>query len=123
VSVVSTRDVVILAAARVPVQFVTGVPLGLPALSVSIRYENVADGLPVFATHNLRVVAETPVPNTGNDNRVLAVMLPRFAKVELNVIESRARVRVVLSEPLAAPATKEPPVKVIGYVAVVADCV
>jgi hypothetical protein len=84
VSVVSTKEVVIVPAAIVPVPFVTGVPLGLPALSVSIRNEKVADGDNVFFTERLNVVPATPLQNTGNEIRVLPETSPRFCTLVAN---------------------------------------
>lgn len=69
----------ILAAATVPVALaLTRVPLGLPALSVSIRTQRATLGLPVLARLRARVVPATPIPNTGNETRVLAVTSPIF---------------------------------------------
>ena len=54
------------------------VPLGLPALSVSIRTQRATDGLPTLARLSLRVVPAAPLPNTGKETRVLAVTSPIF---------------------------------------------
>lgn len=76
---VSASEVVSEAAATVPVAFAsTRVPLGLPALSVSIRTHNETDGLPVLARLSLRVVPAVPLPNTGKETRVFAVTSPMF---------------------------------------------
>jgi len=70
---------VILAAATVPVAFAsTRVPLGLPALSVSIRTQRATEGLPVLARLSLRVVPATPLPKTGKETRLFAVTSPIF---------------------------------------------
>ncbi len=78
VRVVSTKEVVTLAAVIVPEPFVTIVPLGLPALSVSILNEKVADGDTVFLREMLKVVPATQVPNIGNDIRVFPDTSPTF---------------------------------------------
>lgn len=75
VTVVSARDVESDAAATVPVAFAfTRVPLGLPELSVSIRTQRAAAGAPVFERLSFRVDALVPLPNTGNETRVLAAI-------------------------------------------------
>ena len=77
VTVVSTREPVSPAAATVLVAFaLTRVPLGLPALSVSIRTHRSTDGLPTLARLSLRVVPATPLPKTGKETRVLFVTSP-----------------------------------------------
>jgi hypothetical protein len=68
-----------LAAATVPVAFaLTRVPLGLPALSVSIRTPRLTDGLPVLARLSFIVLAALPLPKTGKETRVFAVTSPTF---------------------------------------------
>ena len=68
-----------LAAAIVPVAFaLTRVPLGLPALSVSIRTFRFTDGLPVLARLRATVVPATPLPKTGKETRVFANTSPMF---------------------------------------------
>ena len=67
------------AALTLPLAFTsTRVPLGLPALSVSILIITGTDGLPVLARLSLSVVPATPLPNTGKETRVLAVTSPIF---------------------------------------------
>lgn len=69
----------ILHAARVPEAFAcASVPLGLPALSVSIRNENVALGDDVFLSAILNVVPATPEPNTGKESLVVADVSAMF---------------------------------------------
>ena len=76
------------AALTLPLAFTsTRVPLGLPALSVSILIINGTDGLSTLARLSLRVVPTTPLPNTGNDIRVFAVTSPIFcAEVACTVV-------------------------------------
>lgn len=70
--VVSAREVVILQGVTVPVAFAcASVPLGLPALSVSIRIPKSTLGDDTFASDNLRVEALTPFPKIAMLMRVL----------------------------------------------------
>jgi hypothetical protein len=78
VKVVSTKEVVILAAVALDVPLVTIVPLGLPALSVSIRTEKVAEGESIFLIGSFNVVPATPVPKMGKDIRVFPETSPIF---------------------------------------------
>jgi len=74
VIVVSAREVVRLQGAIVPVAFAcTKVPLGAPALSVSIRKFRFTEGLKIFARDNLRELLETPLQKAGIDTLVFAV--------------------------------------------------
>jgi hypothetical protein len=67
------------AAVTVPVAFaLTRVPLGLPALSVSIRTLRLTDGLPVLARLSFIVLAALPLPKTGKETLVFAVKSPIF---------------------------------------------
>jgi hypothetical protein len=90
VRVVSTTEFVILPAVKVPVPFVTGVPLGLPALSVSILKEKVAEGDQNLINEAFKVVLATPLQNTGNEIRVFAVTSPS------RLITAFTRVSVVI---------------------------
>ncbi len=79
VTVVSASEVVSDAAATVPIAFaLMRVPLGLPALSVSIRTQRLTDGLPFLARLSFSVLAALPLPKTGKDIRVFAVTSPIF---------------------------------------------
>lgn len=83
------KDVfVILAAATVPVAFaLTRVPLGLPALSVSIRTCTSTLGEPTLARLSFVVVPATPLPKTGKETRVFAATSPIFcAEVDCAVV-------------------------------------
>lgn len=115
VRVVLTKEVVTVLDPIVPVPFVTGVPLGLPALSVSIRNEKVALGDAIFLIAKLNVVPATPVPNTGKDIRVLAATShKRFSVLPMN--EATFLLSEVLSVPATEPAVIVPLVKTTGYV-------
>ena len=79
VIVVSASDVVRDAALTLPLAFTsTRVPLGLPALSVSILIITGTDGLPTLARLSFIVLAALPLPKTGKETRVLAVTSPIF---------------------------------------------
>lgn len=76
---VSASELVSEAAATVPVAFAsTRVPLGLPALSVSIRTCSATLGEPTLARFNFVVLPATPLPNTGKETRVFAATSPMF---------------------------------------------
>ena len=57
----------------------TNVPLGLPALSVSILTLQKAVGLPFFARLNFMLLLDTPFPKIGNAYLVLAGTSQIFA--------------------------------------------
>lgn len=79
VTVVSAREVVSDAAVTLPVAFASArVPLGLPALSVSIRTFQSTLGLHTLARLNFIVVPATPLPKIGKETRVFAVTSPIF---------------------------------------------
>jgi hypothetical protein len=74
VIVVSTKLVVRLAAVILAVPLaLNNVPLGNPALSVSIRKLRFDDGDAVFLSASLNVVIDTQLPNTGIATLVLSV--------------------------------------------------
>ena len=77
VIVVSAREVVRLQGAIVPVAFAcTKVPLGAPALSVSIRKFKFTEGEETFARASFKVLALTPLPKHGIEILVLSVASP-----------------------------------------------
>lgn len=79
VTVVSTSDVVKLAAVIVAVAFAsTSVQLGEPALSVSIRSFKSTQGETNFFNDNFKVFAETAAPNAAIATLVFAVTSPIF---------------------------------------------
>lgn len=81
VTVVSTSPVVSDALVTVVLPFVTIVPLGFQALSVSILTHKSTHGDTNFLNARLRVVKLAPVPNTGIATLVLAVTSPIFCNV------------------------------------------
>jgi hypothetical protein len=77
VTVVSTKLVVNPLCNTVDVAFAfTNVPLGLPALSVSILTHKFTHGVPYFLNDNFNVVLAVPLQNTGIPTLVFPVTFP-----------------------------------------------
>lgn len=89
VTVVSTSDVVKLASVTVLVASASKrVPLGSPALSVSILTQRLTDGLTYFLNASFNVLLATPLQKAGILTLVLAATLPiRFCNTSVVDIE------------------------------------
>jgi hypothetical protein len=81
VTVVSTSDVVNDALVTVALAFVTRVPLGIPALSVSILIHKLTQGDQNFLKASFNVAAFTQAQKTGNAILLFADTLPIFTNV------------------------------------------